>query len=280
MRSGMDLNSASRRREIPAHKLWARLILWWTWGLVLLGMVGLLIPAVQPFQDRWSDIGLPLVALLTIGANRRQTATALTSAVSATILVFLIFTIDTANFEPERMRWLTGGVTAVTFLLVGLAAETAAITTRLPGLIYWRAPAAGLILALAVGLVGGLVAATGPDVANLGLGQAFLRGLNSGIYQEFVFRAFLLTVLTQIILGRLKGTSRAEQSLTVGGSERWLGPVLLAALAQGAAHTDSGFWPLLSSIAFGVGFGWLYIRYGLAFAALAHVITDFLQVLR
>ena len=271
MRPGIGSNASPRWREIPNAKLWAKLVLWWTWGQILLGLAVLLIPSLQSFQVRWFEIGLPLAALLTIGANRRHVGTALISASLVAAVVFLVVSIHAANLEPERLRWYSGGAVAVTILLVGLAAEASAMTAKIPGLMCWRTPAAGLVAAVVVGLMGGLATTFGSNPEDLALGKAILRALNTGVYQEFVFRAFLLTVLAQVSMGQVR---------RAGGSGRLLGPILLAGLAQGAAHPEYGVWVVLSSITFGMGFGWLYIRYGLAFAALAHVITDFFQILR
>jgi hypothetical protein len=170
---------------------------------------------------------------------------------------------------------------------VGLGFDVRDLVSRMPG--AWKAVGKGLVPGALVGLaIGGVVLlgtssmpaeARIPGLDNPSIFDVFLRCLSAGITEEITFRFGLMTLLAWMIRVGLKRPATDTTSLWVGN--------LFAALIFAAAHFPGlppGAWnpPLLAGIVLvnagaGMSMGWLFMRYGLISAILAHSLADVVQ---
>ena len=148
---------------------------------------------------------------------------------------------------------------------------------RTPGRL--RRALATLGPATAVGAVLGLpmLLGAGPDYVGPGASELFLRSLSAALTEEIFFRLGLMTLFVWILRSFVSKSESAEPSLSIGN--------LLAALLFAAAHlpghvtAETATWDLVMGILIfnglaGMIMGWLYARYGLLSAVLAHFVAD------
>jgi len=147
-----------------------------------------------------------------------------------------------------------------------------------------------LVPSIIVGLViavPGLIAwftiskdAFGPGMANPTPVEWLLRSLSAALTEEIFFRLGLIALFVWIIRFVVRKTAIKKPSLWIGN--------FLAALIFAGAHlphvlsSGSPDWNIVIMIIFfnclaGLILGWLFIRYGLISAVLAHFIADFVQ---
>jgi membrane protease YdiL (CAAX protease family) len=172
---------------------------------------------------------------------------------------------------------------------VGLGARLlSGLVARAPG--TWNRLRSSVVLSVGIGVVLGLVAlwsrsqappgALGPGLDNPTAVQWLLRSLSAGITEEIFFRLGLMTLLVWLVRRILRRKSLEAFSVWTGN--------LLAALVFAAAHlphvvtTGSVGSVVIAAIvilnvAAGVALGWLYSRYGLIPAVVAHFLTDVVQ---
>jgi hypothetical protein len=172
---------------------------------------------------------------------------------------------------------------------VGLGAPIlTGLITRAPGTSKQirESLAPSIIVGIAIA-VPGLIAiftlpkdAFGPGMANPTPFEWLLRSLSAALTEEIFFRFGLMTLFVWIIRSILKKTAIKKPSLWIGN--------FLAALIFAGAHLpnilSSGQpdWNIVilvivfNSLA-GLIMGWLFIRYGLISAILAHFVADFVQ---
>ncbi len=124
---------------------------------------------------------------------------------------------------------------------------------------------------------------------------------NASVYEELVFRALLMGV--PLALGSLAfnaglaqrrtpqgGSARRSLRYLVGGNLRATSPreallaawVLLFASSAlfGLAHAPGwGWWKVVPAMVAGLGFGYLFLRHGVAAAIIAHFATDYVSAL-
>jgi len=158
------------------------------------------------------------------------------------------------------------------------------LVSRIPG--GWDRLRSSLRPSMLVGLTMGVLGlcqyslpagALGPGLDAPSTFEYFLRSLSAALTEEILFRLGLLTFFVWVIRSVVKKPALDAPSL-------WAGNVLAALMFAGAhlphmVTFGSTTWDLLIPIVMGstgVGFilGWLYIRYGLIGAIVAHFIAD------
>lgn len=122
--------------------------------------------------------------------------------------------------------------------------------------------------------------AFGPGMTNPTPFEWLLRSLSAALTEEIFFRLGLMTLFVWIIRLAVRRTATDKLSL-------WIGNFLAALIFAGAhlPHILSSGAPdwnmVISIIVFnslgGLILGWLFMRYGLISAILAHFIADFVQ---
>jgi hypothetical protein len=136
-----------------------------------------------------------------------------------------------------------------------------------------------LIPSSVVGVVLGLPLALGAglDYAGPVPLEFFLRALSAGLTEEILFRLGLMTLFVWILRSFVSKSDSAEPSLSIAN--------ILAALLFAAGHlpghvtSETATWSLVTGILIfngvaGMTMGWLYARYGLLSAVLAHFLAD------
>lgn len=163
-------------------------------------------------------------------------------------------------------------------LITALAGETP--TPELPVKTLALSLLSGLVLALGVAAVDPLFGLPVPDVAKPAIWKGALASLYGSIGEEVQLRLFLMSVLAWGLskLGGKKGdgTLKAWPIATA---------MVLSALLFGLGHLPTAFalWEpsalvvartVLLNAALGLPFGWLYWKYGLEHAMVAHFGAD------
>lgn len=151
------------------------------------------------------------------------------------------------------------------------------LVLRTPGSL--RRTLAMLGPSMGVGAVLGLpmLLGAGPDYAGPGTLELFLRSLSAALTEEITFRLGLMTLLAWILMSFASKSTTAEPYVSIAN--------LLAALVFAAAHlpghvtAESATLDLVMGILVfngvaGMMMGWLYARYGLLSAILAHFVGD------
>jgi hypothetical protein len=165
---------------------------------------------------------------------------------------------------------------------VGLGSRLRELVSGMPG--GWEHVRLGLLPAMLVGLILGGVGflaqnsipkgALMPGLAIPNTFEWFLRCLSAALTEEIFFRLGLMTFFVWVLRSIVKKPAIDVPSLWVGN--------LLSALVFAGAHlpqlTSQG-WSLfipvmIFSTSAGMVMGWLYMRYGLVSAILAHFIGD------
>ncbi|NIM13581.1 MAG: CPBP family intramembrane metalloprotease [Candidatus Aminicenantes bacterium] len=141
-----------------------------------------------------------------------------------------------------------------------------------------------LIPSTAIGLVFGIPLSLGPGSAYLGPGIAkptavefFLGALSAGLTEEILFRLGLMTFFVWILRSIVNRPTFAGPSVSIGN--------IMAALVFAGAHlphvvmSGTAPWDLVMGVVLfngfaGIAMGWLYTRYGLISAILAHFLGD------
>jgi hypothetical protein len=165
---------------------------------------------------------------------------------------------------------------------VGLGSGLRELVSGLPG--GWEHVRVGLLPALLVGLalgVAGFFAQNSipksvlmPGLNNPNTFECFLRCLSAALTEEILFRLGLMTFFVWAIKSITKKPAIDVPSLWVGN--------LLSALLFASAHlpqfTFYGWSLLIPFVMFsssvGMIMGWVYMRYGLVSAIVAHFICD------
>jgi hypothetical protein len=159
--------------------------------------------------------------------------------------------VDTTDTVPSIRRTLRVS------LVVGVAIAS-------PGLIGWLfIPQSGF----------------GPGLANPTQVEWLLRSISAAITEEIAFRFGLVTLLVWAISAVVRGASR-ERAFWVGNA--------IAALVFAGAHLppilslDAPNWGLVALVVVfnglaGIAMGWLFARYSLLAAMIAHATADILQ---
>jgi len=136
-----------------------------------------------------------------------------------------------------------------------------------------------LVPSIALGLVLGvpLALGAGPGITGPTPLELFLRALSVGITEEILFRLGLMTLFVWVLRSFASKSGSVEPSLSIGN--------ILAAILFAAAHLpgnvtfETTTWNLVMGILLfntfaGIAMGWLYARYGLLSAVLAHFLGD------
>ncbi|MGB6647611.1 MAG: CPBP family intramembrane glutamic endopeptidase [Bacteroidota bacterium] len=165
---------------------------------------------------------------------------------------------------------------------VGLGSRLRDLVSGMPG--GWEHVRFGLLPAMLVGLaLGGvgffaqesiLKSVLMPGLNNPNTFEWFLRCLSAALTEEIFFRLGLMTFLVWLLRAIVKKPAIDVPSLWVGN--------LLSALVFAGAHlpqlTSHGWSLLIPFMIFsssaGMVMGWLYMRYGLVSAIVAHFIGD------
>jgi hypothetical protein len=197
-----------------------------------------------------------------------------------------------------RIVWLWAGAEALFFLApasaiglwlgqkVGLGPRLLRqLASRMPG--AWKHARAQLLPTILVGLTAGVLGlfsqnaiprdALMPGLDNPTTFEILLRSLSAGLTEEILFRLGLMTLFVWAIRSIVKRPAMHVPSLWAGNA---LAALLFAAahlpqLAFFQRHSRSLLIPFaLVSGSAGMIMGWLYIRYGLISAVVAHFIVD------
>jgi hypothetical protein len=165
---------------------------------------------------------------------------------------------------------------------VGLGSRLREFVAAMPG--GWEHVRLGLLPAMIVGLILGGVgffaqnlipkSALMPGLNNPNTFEWFLRCLSAALTEEIFFRLGLMTFFVWVLRSIVKKPAIDVPSLWVGN--------LLSALVFAGAHlpqlTYHGWGLLIPFVMFstsaGMVMGWLYMRYGLISAIVAHFIGD------
>jgi hypothetical protein len=165
---------------------------------------------------------------------------------------------------------------------VGLGSRLREFVSEMPG--GWEHVRSGLLPAMLVGLALGGVgffaqnaipkSALMPGLNNPNTFEWFLRCLSAALTEEIFFRLGLMTFFVWVLRSIVKRAAINVPSLWVGN--------LLAALIFAGAHLPQltvHSWSLLIpfvmfSCSAGMVMGWLFMRYGLISAIVAHFIGD------
>jgi CAAX amino terminal protease family. len=142
-------------------------------------------------------------------------------------------------------------------------------------------PSIAISLAIAVpGLVGQSSlpeGALGPGLANPTSAEWFLRSLSAALTEEIAFRLGLMTLFVWVIHSVLRKPAFERPSLWAGNTLAALvfaGAHLPHVLSFGTPHWSVVILIVLFNSFGGVAMGWLYMRYGLISAILAHFVAD------
>jgi len=144
---------------------------------------------------------------------------------------------------------------------------------RLRRVLAMLGPSAGIGAVLGLPMLLG----AGPDYVGPGTLELFLRSLSAALTEEIFFRLGLMTLFVWILRSFVTKSDSTEPSLSIAN--------LLAALVFAAAHlpghvtADTATLDLVIGILIfnsvsGMIMGWLYARYGLLSAVLAHFLAD------
>lgn len=138
----------------------------------------------------------------------------------------------------------------------------------------------GFVLALGVAALDPLFGLPAPDIAKPAIWKGALASLYGAIGEEVQLRLFLMSVLAW-------GLSKLGGKRTDGTVKAWpvAAAMVLAALLFGLGHLPTAFtlWEpsvlvvartVLLNAALGLPFGWLYWKYGLEHAMVAHFGAD------
>jgi len=128
-----------------------------------------------------------------------------------------------------------------------------------------------------------LLLGAGPELVGPRPAALFLRALSAALTEEIEFRLGLMTLFAWLLHSFVSRSGSAERSIDAAN--------LLAALVFAAAHLPGNVsaatatWGLVAGILVfntvaGIAMGWLYARYGLLAAMLAHFVADLVQVTR
>lgn len=167
---------------------------------------------------------------------------------------------------------------------VGLGSGLRELVSRTPG--SWKQMRLALVPGTLVGLTFGVIQlisqnavpkdALIPELNNPNTFEWLLRCLSAALTEEIAFRFGLMSLFAWIIWSILKRPALHAPSLWIGN--------LLSALVFAAAHfpqLELQRYGLSLLIAFvvtsssvGMIMGWLYMRYGLVSAMVAHLVTD------
>jgi hypothetical protein len=199
-----------------------------------------------------------------------------------------------AVLRDSATAWLSALVEVLFFLTpacavgvwlgkrVGLGSRLRELVSGMPG--GWERVRLGFLPAVLVGLTLGGVGffaqnsipkrALMPGLNNPNTVEWFLRCLSAALTEEIFFRLGLLTLFVWVLRSIVKKPAIDVPSLWVGN--------LLAALVFAGAHlpqlTFHGCSLLIPVVVFstsaGMVMGWLYMRYGLVSAVVAHFICD------
>lgn len=151
------------------------------------------------------------------------------------------------------------------------------LVLRTPGRL--RRASSMLVPSAAVGLVLGLPLSfgAGPEYIGPTPLAMCLRALSAGITEEIEFRLGLMTLFVWILRTFVSKSGSTEPSLSIGN----MLAALLFALAHLPGHvtSETAAWNLVMVILLynglaGMLLGWLYARYGLLSAVLAHMLAD------
>lgn len=170
---------------------------------------------------------------------------------------------------------------------VDLDSRLRGLVSRTPG--AWNGVRSGFLPGILVGLVIGTVVFLAvnsrpggrliPGWDDPTIFEIFLRCVSAGVTEEIVYRFGLMTFVVWAIRSYVR-------NLTSPAATLWTGN-LVAALLFGVAHLPglpSDAWiqavvmPIvLLNAVIGLSFGWLFMRYGLVSAILAHFFADVVQ---
>ena len=201
-----------------------------------------------------------------------------------------------AVLRDPATAWLSAVVEVLLFLIpasavgvwlgkkVGLGSRLRELVSRMPG--GWEQVRLGLLPAMLVGLTLGVVgffaqnsipkSALMPALNNPNTFEWSLRCLSAALTEEILFRLGLMTFFVWVIRSIVKRPAIHVPSLWVGN--------LLSALLFAAAHLPQltfqryGWSLLIPFVTFsssaGMIMGWVYMRYGLISAVVAHLVCD------
>jgi len=125
-----------------------------------------------------------------------------------------------------------------------------------------------------------LLLGAGPEHAGPGPGALFLRALSAALTEEIEFRLGLMTLFAWVLCSFVRRSGSVERSVDIAN--------VLAALVFAAGHLPGNVTAetatlglvvgilVFNSVA-GIAMGWLYARYGLLAAMLAHLVADLEQ---
>jgi len=141
---------------------------------------------------------------------------------------------------------------------------------------------AGLIGGIGLGIAGSIQntlpkGALGVGLDNPSTFEYLLRCLSAAITEEILFRLGLVTLFVWIIRKIVKKPAQYVLALWIGSLMSALlfaGAHLPNILAFGSASPNLVYTIMVFSTVVGLGMGWLYIRYGLISAMIAHFIGD------
>jgi len=141
---------------------------------------------------------------------------------------------------------------------------------------------AGLIVGIALGIAGSIQntlpkGALGAGLDNPSTFEYLLRCLSAAITEEILFRLGLVTLFVWLIRKIVKDPAQYVLALWIGNlisALLFAGAHLPNLLAFGSASSNLMLAIMIFSIAAGLVMGWLYVRYGLISAMIAHFIGD------
>ena len=136
-------------------------------------------------------------------------------------------------------------------------------------------PSIAISLAFGVPLAFGL----GPGIPDSRPAEIFLGALGAGLTEEILFRLGLMTLFVWILRSIVRKQTFANSSIIIGNI---LAAVLFAGAhlpplnvaISGTATLDLLIGIVLFNSLAGISMGWLYTRYGLIAAVLAHSLAD------
>ncbi|UCG12686.1 MAG: CPBP family intramembrane metalloprotease [Deltaproteobacteria bacterium] len=199
-----------------------------------------------------------------------------------------------AILRDSSTVWLSAAVEVLFFLTpasavgvwlgkkVGLGSRLRDFVSGMPG--GWERVRSGLLPAMLVGVTFGGIGyfaqnsipegALMPDLSIPNTFEWFLRCISAALTEEIFFRFGLMTFFVWVIRSIVKKPAIDVPSLWIGN--------LLSALVFAGAHlpqlTSHGLSLLIPFVMFSTGagmvMGWLYMRYGLVAAIVAHFIGD------
>ncbi|MFH0761358.1 MAG: CPBP family intramembrane glutamic endopeptidase [Bacteroidota bacterium] len=212
------------------------------------------------------------------------------------VLMGLPWTIAVLRDNPETGWWWEGAIDFLFFIpasaavgvwlgkKAGLGSGLRELVSGTPG--YWKQVSLALVPGTLVGLALGTVGLISqnvmpkdvliPELNNPNTFERLLRCLSAALTEEIAFRFGLMSIFVWIIRSVVKSPAVHTPSLWIGN--------LLSALVFAAAHFPQLelqqyglsllFTFVVSSTSTGMILGWLFMRYGLVSAIMAHLITD------